>query len=362
MTIRLPMAILPAGGCYAPSWSTSSPRSEYFDAAVGKIFDVARRQREAAGPGDGCDEPVEPVQAAPCPLARRDQLAVSFGGERVERKDSIGEATPEKIGEFRLQIGASPPRSKLRQAIADLGDGDGRRRQFPKRPPAEPFGDYRYGAGSHHLRDHVGVEDDHVGSNLIRRMATGGCGRSSTPPLVPKISAARSARFCGRSRSTASRRMRRASSSIEMPCSAARTRSPVLTRSSMFRIVRLPIVTALPLVACNASRACTMQALAKHGRHAASAIAAPAAEALSTGFPPTSRAGVTEGPADAGCGGSDDGGYARRGAGRRRGRGARRLDRRRGQPGAAVDLVRLAAARRRRAEADHRGPRHRAPG
>jgi hypothetical protein len=102
--------------------------------------------------------------------------------------------------------------------------------------------DGRRRIGPHGLGYDVGVEDDQSNRGGSRRGSRGYSG-SSTPPNGAKrrlMAVARSTYSAGTS-GKAERRMQRASSSMDRPFRAARTRKRCFSASARFRMVRLAI-------------------------------------------------------------------------------------------------------------------------
>src|SRR6185437_13541089 len=124
--------------------------------------------------------------------------------------------------ERRFLLTAPPPVREPRQAVADLGDTDRRGRELVHRHRPQPVQHHRRRRWPHHFRNHIGIKNNHVS------LKSGGCrkasrrGRSSsTPSWEPNSSRAMSAAFSAARGSSDSRRILRASSSIERPCWAA---------------------------------------------------------------------------------------------------------------------------------------------
>ncbi len=123
-----------------------------------------------------------------------------------------------------------------------FGLRDARRVEARRWLRRHPCGNLRERSIAHELRDDVGVENDHFRGTGGGRPGWRAGISISTPPTGRTSRAKTSTRFSSAgasSRATASRRMWRASSSMERFRRAARTRRRSLVVSSRSRIVKL---------------------------------------------------------------------------------------------------------------------------
>ena len=140
----------------------------------------------------------------------------------------------------------APAREPDGRAMAQLRFADGRKRQGFQRQACGPPLDGGLRLLADQLRHHAGVRQ-HIHGHLPVQPKDGGSRPGSragncrsTPLSGPKCERMMLTRFREPGfRATASRRIRRASSSLDLPRSAARTRRRIFTSSSKLRIVML---------------------------------------------------------------------------------------------------------------------------
>src|ERR1017187_5960508 len=218
------------------------PRIDDSNPAMLEVLRIAGCDRGILRAGDGGNHGIGLRGRTAQGLSSRHYLCVHTRGFFVKRADSSGEQLCEH------PLGAS---SQIRPALTGWqhldsiehfrlrngGGGNGLR--FLSIHPAN---DLLCGRRPESFRHNVGIEHNHYVKSGGRRASSRGGNSSSTPPSGSNISRIAVPKpFGAASVESPNLRISRASSCIDRPCCAARTRSLVLSPSSRRRIVMLAI-------------------------------------------------------------------------------------------------------------------------
>jgi hypothetical protein len=153
--------------------SACCPRIDDFDSASLEIAYVARRQSCAPRPDNRCDLRIDLADGLTASTPPGCDVWIHKRRIGVERQDTARHILLEDGHGCGEQIFPAPAFRQKRQAIKNLGLGQCRRKQPRKRLFRQPSDHAFVWSRPHHLRDDVGVEDDHAlksnGSRIISR-------------------------------------------------------------------------------------------------------------------------------------------------------------------------------------------------
>ena len=228
----------------------SSPGIDQFHAAIGKIAQIACRNRGAVRAGNCRDLAIELPDWLASPSSRCRDRRENLAGVSIERQHVIGEPVFKHLRGSVIKCVAPPPVRHDLKTKENLGLSNRRSENSCRGMGSKPFRDPPCRRDFHHFGDDVRIQDYHS-SNLIGS-PTGLSGNSgkSTPPSGSNNARIDSARLGSRSPvETPIFKISLASSSIDRPCRAARTRSRFLTASSNPRIVMVAMLSMLSLIA-----------------------------------------------------------------------------------------------------------------
>src|SRR6266481_3213892 len=233
-----------------------APGIDDSNAAIGKVGAIPCCKLSPVRPGNGCDLGVRVADGSskrpavccnPCKMLRSVALECEYTSREVFRKHP-----------FRCSQQAVAPLTFGEQfdSVKDFRLRDRGRKEVCQRLLGDPYRDSGGRFRPHEFRQHIRIEDDHSPNPGALRTAS----RRGKEILIPPNDANRrriaSARFplVREEVVKAERKISRASSSIERPWWAARTRKRVLVFWSSCRMVSAAMSAMIALLASDAKR------------------------------------------------------------------------------------------------------------
>jgi hypothetical protein len=201
------------------------------------MSDIPCRDGGAPSNRDPGDLRIAQIDGAAFLTAPSGERCRSFGGHGIEYRNPTGQIIIAKRSECVLHGAPASPVGKQLQAEPDFKHGDGARPNIVRRLAVEPTHDLAGRMALHQLRQYIGIEKNHrpsfAGLALWPRIS----GKGSSKPIFAKRAAMAdpSRPWRGASRATAARKISRASSSMLLPCRAARCCRRRFTSSSRLR-------------------------------------------------------------------------------------------------------------------------------
>src|SRR6266478_3578683 len=233
-----------------------APGIDDSNAAIGKVGAIPCCKLSPVRPGNGCDLGVRVVDGSskrptvccnPCKIVRSVALECEYTSREVFRKHP-----------FRCSQQAVAPLTLGEQldSVKDFRLGDRGRKEVCQGLLGDPYHDPGGRFRPHEFRQHIGIEDDHSSNPGALRTASRGGKEISIPPNDANRRRIASARFplVREEVVKAERKISRASSSIERPWWAARTRKRVLVFWSSCRMVSAAMSAMIALLASDAKR------------------------------------------------------------------------------------------------------------
>src|ERR1700719_723016 len=233
-----------------------APGIDDSNAAVGKVGTIPRCKLSPVRPGNGCNLGVRVADGSskrpavccnPCKMLRSVALECEYTSREVFRQH------PFRCSQ---QAVAALTFGEQFDSVKDFRLRDRGRKEVCQRLLGDPYRDSGRRFRPHEFRYHIRIEDDHSSNPGPLRTASR-CGKEI---LIPPNDANRrriaSARFplVGEEGVKAERKISRASSSIERPWWAARTRKRVLVFWSSCRMVSAAMPAMIALLASDAKR------------------------------------------------------------------------------------------------------------